>query len=131
MAAPGLCVNCLADWFIGLGSSSLQRWVISLAGIRLFGEVVVQRITCSLFWEFAGWVLRSTITSRGQTVFPTAIRERFDLGLSQRLEWLVEEDGSIRVVPVAASPVQVFRRQGRAGGSTARLLADRQLDRNA
>ncbi|WP_186491518.1 AbrB/MazE/SpoVT family DNA-binding domain-containing protein [Synechococcus sp. BIOS-U3-1] len=75
--------------------------------------------------------MRSAITSRGQTVIPVAIRERFDLGPSQRLEWLVEEDGSIRVVPVVASPVQTFRGQGRAGGSTARLLADRELDRNA
>ena len=64
-------------------------------------------------------------------MIPAAIRERFDLGPSQRLEWLVEEDGSIRVVPVVASPVQAFRGQGRAGGSTARLLADRELDRNA
>ena len=75
--------------------------------------------------------MRSTITSRGQTVIPAAIRERFDLGPSQRLEWLVEEDGSIRVVPVVASPVQAFRGQGRAGGSTARLLADREIDRKA
>ena len=64
-------------------------------------------------------------------MIPAAIRERFDLGPSQRLEWLVEEDGSIRVVPVVASPVQAFRGQGRAGGSRARLLADRELDRNA
>ena len=64
-------------------------------------------------------------------MIPAAIRERFDLGPSQRLEWLVEEDGSIRVVPVVPSPVQAFRGQGRAGGSTARLLADRELDRNA
>ncbi len=64
-------------------------------------------------------------------MIPAAIRERFGLGPSQRLEWLVEEDGSIRVVPVAASPVRAFRGQGRKGGATARLLADRELDRNA
>ena len=64
-------------------------------------------------------------------MIPAAIRERFGLGPSQRLEWLVEEDGSIRVVPVVASPVQAFRGQGRAGGSTARLLADREFDRKA
>lgn len=51
------------------------------------------------------WLLmRSTITSRGQTVIPAAIRERFGLGPSQRLEWLVEADGSIRVSPVAPAP---------------------------
>ena len=72
--------------------------------------------------------MRSTITSRGQTVIPAAIRERFALGHSQRLEWSVEADGSIRVVPVAASPIQAFRGQGKQGGSSRRLLADRQAD---
>ena len=64
-------------------------------------------------------------------MIPAAIRERFALNPSQRLEWFVDDDGSIRVVPVVASPVQAFRGQGRAGGSTARLLADRELDRKA
>jgi len=43
--------------------------------------------------------MRSTITSRGQTVVPAPIRERFRLGPTTRLEWIVEGDGSIRVVP--------------------------------
>ena len=64
-------------------------------------------------------------------MIPAAIRERFALNPSQRLEWFVDDDGSIRVVPVAASPVRAFRGQGRKGGATARLLADRELDRNA
>ena len=64
-------------------------------------------------------------------MIPAAIRERFALGPSQRLEWLVEDDGSIRVVPVVASPVQDFRGQGRRGGAPARHLTDRELDRNA
>lgn len=62
--------------------------------------------------------VRSTITSRGQTVIPAAIRERFALGPSHRLEWLVEADGSIRVIPVAASPVEAFRGMGKQGGAT-------------
>jgi AbrB family looped-hinge helix DNA binding protein len=72
--------------------------------------------------------MRSTITSRGQTVVPAPIRERFRLGPSTRLEWLVESDGSIRVVPVDADPITAFRGSG-AGGSTARLLAERQAER--
>ena len=71
------------------------------------------------------------ITSCGQTVIPSAIRERFALNPSQRLEWFVDDDGSIRLMPVVASPVQAFRGQGRRGGATARLLMDRELDRNA
>jgi len=72
--------------------------------------------------------MRSTITSRGQTVIPAAIRERFGLGPAQRLEWFVESDGSIRVLPVVASPVKAFRGQGKLGGSSQRLLADRLAD---
>ena len=64
-------------------------------------------------------------------MIPAAIRERFALGPSDRLEWLIDGDGSIRVVPVVESPVQAFRGQGRDGGAVARLIADRTLDRNA
>ncbi|MCP9791150.1 AbrB/MazE/SpoVT family DNA-binding domain-containing protein [Vulcanococcus limneticus Candia 3F8] len=75
--------------------------------------------------------MRSTITARGQTVIPAAIRERFSLTPAQRLEWIVEADGSIRVVPVDPSPVKAFRGMGRCGGSTQRLLADREAERQA
>jgi AbrB family looped-hinge helix DNA binding protein len=34
--------------------------------------------------------MRSTITSRGQTVIPAAIRRRFNLSPADRLEWIVE-----------------------------------------
>jgi AbrB family looped-hinge helix DNA binding protein len=80
------------------------------------------------FWVIQWLLMRSTITSRGQTVIPAAIRQRFGLGPSQRLEWLVEADDSIRVIPVAVSPIQAFRGQGKRGGSSQRLLADRQAD---
>lgn len=72
--------------------------------------------------------MRSTITARGQIVVPRPIRERFGIGPSTRLEWIVDGDGSIRVVPVALDPIQAFRGSG-AGGSTARLLEDRAQDR--
>jgi AbrB family looped-hinge helix DNA binding protein len=75
--------------------------------------------------------MRSTITARGQTVIPAPIRARFCLGPSQRLEWIVEADGSIRVVPVDLSPVKAFRGMGRRGGSSQRLLADREAERQA
>lgn len=72
--------------------------------------------------------MRSTITARGQTVVPAPIRERFGLGPSTRLEWIVDGDGAIRVVPVALDPIAAFRGSG-SGGGTARLLKDRALDR--
>ena len=75
--------------------------------------------------------MRSTVTSRGQTVIPAPIRERFGLGPSTRLEWIVDSAGEIRVIPVALSPVQAFRGQGRRAGSVKRLLEDRRLDRSS
>lgn len=71
--------------------------------------------------------MRSTLTARGQTVVPAEIRRRFKLTPAQRLEWVIEPDG-IRVVPVCEDPVRALRGQGK-GGATARLLADRQRDR--
>ena len=72
--------------------------------------------------------MRSTITERGQTVIPAEIRRRFGLTPAQHLEWIVEPDG-IHVVPVAEDPVGAFRGRGK-GGATARLVADRQADRD-
>ena len=70
--------------------------------------------------------MQSTITARGQTVVPAAIRHQFHLGPADRLEWIVDK-GSISVVPVRAHPVQAFRGQGK-GGATARLLVERKAD---
>ncbi len=70
--------------------------------------------------------MQSTITARGQTVIPAPIRHRFQLGPSDRLEWLLDENG-IRVVPVRANPVDAFRGKGK-GGATARLIAARKQD---
>ena len=71
--------------------------------------------------------MRSTITSRGQTVIPAAIRRQFNLSPADRLEWIVEDD-IIRVIPVHADPIAAFRGQGQ-GGAVQRLLADREMDK--
>jgi bifunctional DNA-binding transcriptional regulator/antitoxin component of YhaV-PrlF toxin-antitoxin module len=74
-----------------------------------------------------GAIMRSTLTERGQTVVPATVRKHFSLTPSDRLEWVIEGD-SVRVVPVHADPIAAFRGQGK-GGATARLLADRLVDR--
>ena len=71
--------------------------------------------------------MRSTITSRGQTVIPASIRRHFNLSPADRLEWIIEND-VIRIIPVHADPIAAFRGQGR-GGSVKRLLAERQQDK--
>ena len=71
--------------------------------------------------------MRSTVTKRGQTVIPAAVRHQFNITPSDRLEWIVE-DNTIRVVPVNKDPVAAFRGRGK-GGTTARLLEERLADR--
>ncbi|NQU64553.1 MAG: AbrB/MazE/SpoVT family DNA-binding domain-containing protein [SAR324 cluster bacterium] len=71
--------------------------------------------------------MRSTITSRGQTVIPAEIRKTFQLSTADRLEWIIEKEG-IRVVPVKENPIDSFRGAGK-GGSVARLLVERAEDR--
>jgi AbrB family looped-hinge helix DNA binding protein len=71
--------------------------------------------------------MKSTLTSRGQTVVPAEIRRQFGLTPADGLEWLVE-GATIRVVPVRRDPVDAFRGQGR-GGTVKRLLAERKTDR--
>lgn len=73
--------------------------------------------------------MRSTITSRGQTVIPAEIRKRFQLDPSKKLEWVVEHN-EIKVVPVKADPIDAFRGRGK-GGSLKRLLQDRKKDRDS
>ena len=78
--------------------------------------------------------MQSTITARGQTVVPAAIRNQLHLGPADRLEWILD-DGGIRVVPVRSNPIDVSEgkakvaqqpgspwRQGLANGNR-RLLA--------
>jgi len=70
--------------------------------------------------------MQSTITAKGQTIVPAAIRHQFQLSPADRLEWVLDA-GGIRVVPVRANPIAALRGQGK-GGATARLLAQRRVD---
>jgi len=71
--------------------------------------------------------MRSTITTRGQTVIPAEIRQQFHLSPSDRLEWVVD-GSSIRVIPVKGDPIEAFRGRG-TGGSVLRLLEERAKDK--
>jgi AbrB family looped-hinge helix DNA binding protein len=50
----------------------------------------------------------STLTSKGQVTIPKNVRERLHLRTGDKLDFRVEEDGTIRVYPVARKVSEVF-----------------------
>jgi len=52
--------------------------------------------------------MQTTISRRGQTVVPAAIRKRHHLLDGDRLAW-IDDGESIRIVPVPADPVRALK----------------------
>ena len=50
----------------------------------------------------------STVTSKGQVTIPKNVRERLHLRTGDKLDFRVEEDGTIRVFPIARKVSEVF-----------------------
>lgn len=50
----------------------------------------------------------STITSKGQVTLPKKVRDRLHLKAGDKLDFRVEEDGSIRAYPIARKVSEVF-----------------------
>ena len=47
--------------------------------------------------------MQATITSKGQVTLPKPIRDRLHLKPGDKIEFLLDETGTLRVVPVTAS----------------------------
>jgi AbrB family looped-hinge helix DNA binding protein len=70
----------------------------------------------------------STVTSRGQTVIPAAIRKRYQIQAGDRLVWL--DDGStIKIIPVPGDPISGLRGHGTGKQLVEALLAQRRQER--
>jgi AbrB family looped-hinge helix DNA binding protein len=52
-----------------------------------------------LHWE-APIMSAATITSKGQITIPKDIRELFDLNTGDKINFIVEDSGEVRIVPV-------------------------------
>ena len=73
--------------------------------------------------------MQTTVTKRGQTVIPAAIRKRYRIQEGDRLVWL--DDGrTIRIIPVPADPIRALRGCGRGEQLVERLLQARREDRD-
>ena len=72
--------------------------------------------------------METTVTGRGRTSIPAAIRRRHDIKEGDRIAWL--DDGeTIRLVPVPSDPIRALRGSGRGQSLLAVLLSRRHQDR--
>ena len=51
--------------------------------------------------------MQATITSKGQVTVPKPIRDKLHLKAGDKIEFMLEEDGNLRVAPVTASVTQL------------------------
>jgi len=71
--------------------------------------------------------MQSTISERGQTAVPAEIRRKLHLKSGDKLEWVLEGDDKVMVIPAPDDPIMAFR--GRLKGSTSALLRERKKER--
>ncbi len=70
--------------------------------------------------------MRTTVTSRGQTVVPAKIRKDHQIGLQTQLEW-IDDGETIRVVPLPPDTIRAGK--GMTKGLHKRLLEEREWER--
>ncbi len=51
--------------------------------------------------------MQATMTSKGQVTFPKPIRDKLRLRPGDKVDFVLEEDGSLRITPVTASVTQL------------------------
>lgn len=51
--------------------------------------------------------MQATMTSKGQVTFPKPIRDKLRLRPGDKIDFVLEEDGSLRITPVTASVTQL------------------------
>jgi AbrB family looped-hinge helix DNA binding protein len=72
--------------------------------------------------------METSVTKRGQTNIPAAIRKRHHIKAGDRVAWL--DDGkTIRVVPLPADAITALRGSARGERLRDRLLQNRRQDR--
>jgi AbrB family looped-hinge helix DNA binding protein len=72
--------------------------------------------------------MRTTVTTRGQTVIPAEIRRRHSIEEGTRLEW-VDDGQMIRVIPIPSDPVDALYGCARGEGLYDRLMDERARER--
>ena len=73
--------------------------------------------------------MQTTISKRGQTVVPAAVRKRYHILEGDRLAWL--DDGeTIKVIPLPADPVRALKGIARGESLVQELMKYRREERS-
>ncbi len=70
--------------------------------------------------------MRTTVTSRGQTVVPAKIRKDHQIVPQTQLEW-IDDGETIRVIPIPSDVIRAARSSSK--GLRQRLLKEREWER--
>jgi AbrB family looped-hinge helix DNA binding protein len=81
---------------------------------------------CNVKYTYGG-IMQTTVTKRGQTVIPAAIRRRYQIQEGDQLIW-IDDGQTIKVVPVPADPIAALRARGKGEGLVGKLLFERQKE---
>jgi AbrB family looped-hinge helix DNA binding protein len=71
-------------------------------------------------------MMKTTVTTRGQTVVPAKIRKNHHITPSTQLEW-IDDGETIRVVPLPSDAIRAAR--GITRGARQKLLKERERER--
>ena len=72
--------------------------------------------------------MESTVTVRGQTAIPIAIRRKYNIKPNTKLEW-IDDGHSITVLPVSTDPVKSLRGKFKGANLLKELIRTRQQER--
>ena len=72
--------------------------------------------------------MKTTVTRRGQTVIPAALRRRYNIRDGDQVERL-DTGGVIKVIPGPAAPIEALYGRGRGQGLLKVLREERARDR--
>jgi AbrB family looped-hinge helix DNA binding protein len=72
-------------------------------------------------------ILLTSVTKRGQTVIPAAIRNRYHINDGDHIIWI--DDGlNIKVVPIPADPISAMKGRGKGEHLFEKIAADRRQE---
>lgn len=71
--------------------------------------------------------MKTSVTKKGQTVIPSAIRKRYSIDETASLEW-IDSGGEIKVVPIPKDVIGSLRGIAKGEKLCEKMLKERRLD---